>query len=238
MRLHRFFIETELVSGMEITIEKTETIHQWLSVFRCKAGDRVILFNGNGNDYEAEFLELHKKKAVLNIILEKESTALNKNSGNKVHLYMSVIKKDLFELVVEKATELGVTSITPILTERTQDKNLNMDRLKKIAIESSEQSGRGDVPMINSAVSLEVALEGTKGYSISVADLDHTGDKEKIKILSSFPQVLFIGPEGGWGEKDYTLFKKYPEIKTVSLGETVLRAETAAIVGCFMLLNS
>lgn len=232
MRLHRFYIQTELHVGTEINVEETEHIHQWVSVFRYKTGDSVILFNGNGNEYTGTFSEIHKKQAVIKITNESHAIMPNKN-GKEVHLYLAAIKKDLFELAVEKCTELGVSSITPIITERTQDKNLNIERLIKVAIEASEQSGRGDVPVINKSVSLHDALESAKGYSIILTQI---GDKDLIKISSTYPQALFVGPEGGWGEKDFELFKGYnPE--RVSLGETTLRAETAAIVGCFTLLK-
>lgn len=232
MRLHRFYVEKELSVGAEIMIDETSQLHQWLSVFRCSTGDKVILFNGSGNEYEAEFVELHKKKALLAI--GSESTAIMPK--HELHLCLALIKKDLFELVVEKCTELGISSITPIITERTQNKNINRDRLRKIAIEASEQSGRGDVPRINESVSLMKALDAASGYTIYVADVNHKGVQEKIKKSSNYPQALFIGPEGGWGEKDLTLFAQYT-LNTLNLGETTLRAETAAIVGSFILLK-
>ncbi len=233
MRLHRFYIETELAVGAEITVDETSHIHQWLSVFRFKTGDRVILFSGSGSEYEAEFIELHKKQAILKILSENTSIMPGKDSGKEVHLFLAAIKKDLFELAVEKCTELGVSSITPIITERTQDKNLNMDRLKKVAIEAAEQSGRGDVPVINNAVSLQNALSLAQGYTIIFA---HIGVQDSIKTSSNIPQALFIGPEGGWGSKDFELFEKH-KAETLNLGETVLRAETAAIVGSFILMK-
>jgi 16S rRNA (uracil1498-N3)-methyltransferase len=238
MRLHRFYIQTELHVGVDINVEDTEHIHQWVSVFRYKTGDSIILFNGNGNgnEYTGTFSEIHKKQAVINITSEVSAIMPNKN-GKEVHLYLAAIKKDLFELAVEKCTELGVSSITPIITERTQDKNLNIERLMKVSIEASEQSGRGDVPEINKSVSLHDALESSKGYSVFIADITplpvSTPDSPS---RGDTPATLFIGPEGGWGEKDFELFKAYnPE--RISLGETTLRAETAAIVGCFTLLK-
>ncbi|MEN9647887.1 MAG: hypothetical protein RLY57_691 [Candidatus Parcubacteria bacterium] len=231
MRLHRFYIQTELSVDTEIVVDDTEHLHQWVSVFRFATDDSIILFNGDGNDYTGTFTEVHKKKAVIQITSVTPSLVMKHIAP--VHLYLSLIKKDLFELVVEKATELGVSSITPIITERTQNKNLNMDRLEKITIEASEQSGRGDVPQIHSAVSLTTALEATKGYSQILTQM---GGQDPIKNSSNLSQALFIGPEGGWGEKDLEQFTHYT-VQHVSLGETTLRAETAAIVGCFMLLK-
>lgn len=231
MRLHRFYIQTELSVGTEIVVDDTEHLHQWVSVFRFATDDLIILFNGDGNDYTGTFTEVHKKKAVIQITGITPPLVMKHTAP--VHLYLSLIKKDLFELVVEKATELGVSSITPIITERTQQKNLNMDRLNRVTIEASEQSGRGDVPHINECVSLEKALEDASRYTIFLAQM---GGQDTIKNVSSTPKALFIGPEGGWGDKDLEVFKNYA-VETLSLGETVLRAETAAIVGSFMLLK-
>lgn len=222
MRLHRFYIQDELSEGAEITSLDQERIHQWLSVFRFTAGDRVILFNGNGFEYEAEFLELHKKKAVLQV--GEKSIAWTPEK--KIVLYMSVIKKDLFELVVEKATELGVSEIVPVFTQRSVVKNLNMERLERIAIEASEQCGRGDVPNIHEIKKLDEVLDGSvDGLMV----LDMGGENLSANNVDANYLGILIGPEGGWDEAERKMFQE-KGIKSLSLGPTTLRGETAAIV--------
>jgi 16S rRNA (uracil1498-N3)-methyltransferase len=150
-----------------------------------------------------------------------------------IHLYMSLIKKDLFELVVEKVTELGVKSITPILTDRTQGKNLNMERLNKIAIEASEQCGRGNIPIIKPVTDLENALSSIEGEIIVC---DKSGSVLSDQPINLSTINLLIGPEGGWTDEERKLFSS-KGAKFISLGDTILRAETAGIVGVYSLIK-
>ena len=229
MRLHRFYVLQPL--GEDVVIDDVSTIKQWAKVFRYKKGDFVILFNGEGNDVTYCIETISSKECNLSRTKLSPSYIPNK----KVTLYLSVIKKDNFELVVQKATELGVSTIIPILSERSEKKNLNEERLKTIAIEASEQCGRGDVPTILPIISLTDVLETTLPHEISL--LLQIGGKDLKensiqKLLEESKNIaLFVGPEGGWSENEEKLFKE-KEIISVSIGDTVLRAETAAIVAC------
>ena len=117
MRLHRFYVEQPL--GEEVVIDDVSTIKQWAKVFRYSQGDFVILFNGDGKDYHY----------VLEVLTQKECTLARVKSASayipskKTYLYLSIIKKDNFEMVVEKASELGVTDIVPIISRFTEKKN-------------------------------------------------------------------------------------------------------------------
>ena len=133
MRLHRFYVD-KVISGEELDITDRELVHQWKAVFRYNVGSQVILFDGLGFDYLCIISSLRNLGATVSII---------KKNKNKVEpcrnlwLCIGLIKKDNFEFAVQKATELGVTNIIPILCERSEKKNINMERLQKIAIESS-----------------------------------------------------------------------------------------------------
>jgi 16S rRNA (uracil1498-N3)-methyltransferase len=160
----------------------------------------------------------------------------------KVNLYAAVTKKDTFEWIVQKATELGVTKIIPILAERSEKKALNIGRLEKIAVEASEQSGRGDVPEImpiakldemigavgatnqDSDATAETIVFHTEGEIFSPAEfIDDNGGQ--INVL--------IGPEGGWSPDEIDTFHKN-KIAVRSLGKQILRAETAVVVALSM----
>jgi 16S rRNA (uracil1498-N3)-methyltransferase len=168
-------------------------------------------------------------------VLKKNKIA-DVNQRKNIWLCVALIKKDNFEWVVQKATELGVSHIVPIICEHSEKRKLNMDRMKKIAIESSEQSGRGDIPVIH--------------VTTTISDLFESGvlPQEKIVFHPSgipFGQYkdstsagsfgAFIGPEGGFSDKEMALFKSY-NIPIVSLGTQILRAETAAIAVSALLL--
>lgn len=219
MRLHRFYIDGQI--GKEVRIDDKELLHQWLKVFRLKASDRVIVFNGGEHEYEGYFKVLAKNEAVL--VIDKERKV--KNSVNtELHLFQSIIKKDNFELVVEKCTEIGVTSFHPLISERSEKKDLNIERLNKIAKEAAEQSGKTVLPKIFNPESLEKVISGFDG-ELFVLDFDAPNFSEqkfgaKVGIL--------IGPEGGWSENERDLFE-HKKIKSISLGSQILRAETAAI---------
>ncbi|OHA24952.1 MAG: hypothetical protein A3C79_03140 [Candidatus Taylorbacteria bacterium RIFCSPHIGHO2_02_FULL_45_28] len=128
---------------------------------------------------------------------------------------------------MEKATELGVTKIIPIMAERSEKKNLNEERLKKIAVEASEQSGRGTVPEIEVIISLEEAVQRLPRGSTSVAF--HTEGKPLPLPIRGGTSVLFIGPEGGWSPKEIEMFHAN-KIPIFTFGKQVLRSETAVVV--------
>ena len=222
MRLHRFFIDQIIPESGEIIVTDKNLIHQWQKVFRFKAGDRVILFDGSGLDYVSDIVSLQKDGGVLKVVEKK----LNENVPKKeIHLFQSIIKKDNFEWVLEKGAELGVSYFHPIISERSEKKNINFERAGKIIKEASEQSGRGSLPSISELVNFEDALNNNFA---SVAfhptgDKLHKDDFENEKVVG-----IFIGPEGGWSEKELELFKA-KRIKILSLGRQILRAETATI---------
>lgn len=226
MRFHRFYTLQPL--GEEVVIHDVSLVSQLGKVFRYTIGDFVILFNGDGNDYTYSIRDITKKSCVLT---RRKSTP-SYIPSQKITLCLSVIKKDNFELVVQKATELGVTSIIPIISSRSEKKNLVLDRLTKIAIESAEQCGRGDIPSISKVMNLKDALQNTSEDAFCIS-FDSGGRPFKAirHELANKEVILFIGPEGGWGDQDLTLMRNH-HVEQCSLGNTVLRAETAAIVAC------
>ncbi|MCC2631006.1 MAG: hypothetical protein K0S38_815 [Candidatus Paceibacter sp.] len=224
MRLHRFFIEEHLRNKKEVTIFDENQIHQWKDVFRLRAGDKIILLDNTGFEYLAEVELLAKGKAELKILDQSVATNIPKK---EVWLFASLIKKDNFEWILEKGTELGVSHVVPIISDRTEKKDINMERAQKIVREASEQSGRGKLPEIDEPIDIEKAINSAHipliAFHISgekfVADFHNA--KQTIGIL--------VGPEGGWSDREISLFKE-KDIPVYSLGEQVLRAETAAIV--------
>jgi 16S rRNA (uracil1498-N3)-methyltransferase len=152
--------------------------------------------------------------------------AVDTEPARSVTLCCSILKRENFELVVQKATELGVSRIIPIIAERTVKTGLKMERLKAIAKEATEQSGRGVVPDISEPMSLTDAL-ALPGHKLFF----HTGTQAH-PALSSDPALLFIGPEGGWSDRDVAAAVS-AGCQVCSLGKRTLRGETAAIVACY-----
>jgi 16S rRNA (uracil1498-N3)-methyltransferase len=224
MRLHRFYTTEHLAGQDSVALRDEAALHQLRDVFRLAKGDRVIFFDGDGYDYIYEAEIIAKKEASFSFVEKKPNFIPTKN----MTLYMSLIKKDNFELVLEKATELGVTHFVPVITERTQGKNLNMERAEKIMKEASEQCGRGDVPTIGEITNLELVITN---YGEELIVLDMSGEPIRNSKLIIDNCAILIGPEGGWSDRELKMFKDL-NIQTLKLGDTVLRAETAAIVSC------
>lgn len=238
MRLHRFYVSQPL--GEEVVIEDVPTIKQWLKVFRYSIGDSVIMFNGDGSEYVYTLQETSPVRCTL-FLSQKIFAYIPKR---KSYLFVSIIKKDLFELALEKAAELGVTDIIPIVTMRTEKKLLNYGRLLTIAKESSEQSGRGDLLTVHETLTLENALlfvsENVSQENTFVATLfgsrltEALVQKKNLNQEESTPVAFFIGPEGGWSEEEERLLKEQNFFR-VSFGETTLRAETAVITAAVVI---
>lgn len=219
MRLHRFYTTEDLTKDLVYTNQ--EHLHQWRNVFRYTEGDSVILF-GDGFEHVYEIKELDKKVARLEETSKKESLQRTTN----ITLAIALIKKDNFELILEKCTELGVSTFVPLTTARSLQKMYGVDRLQKILIEATEQSQWGSVPQLAEAVSLSNIIQ-EQTDSILFFDIDGKRNLKDIQVDNQNKTVI-IGPEGGFTDEELESVKKLG-INTISVGKNTLRAETAAI---------
>ncbi len=230
-KIHRF-IKNYTIHDGQIHITDSDLIHQWKNVLKFKTGEQIILAHPNALEALCEIEKLDKKEAFLKVIQESENT---KTVKRLVTLYCAVLKRENFELVVQKATELGVKNIIPIKTDRTIKQNINMERLEKIATEASELAGRNSVPEISDIVDFEKAIsENTADTKIL---FDITGEK-----LSHHSETwgktlaIFIGPEGGFTESELALAQEN-NIQLISISPLTLRGETATIVATYIAVN-
>lgn len=223
MKLHRFLINQIPENLDELLISDKEVIHQMKKVLRLVAGDKVILLDGKGLLLFGEVKVISKDF----VTILKEKIEHQDVSGLKINLYSALIKKDKYEWVLQKGTEIGVTRFIPIITKRTEKINLNKERALKIVKEAVEQSGRVDLPIIENPKDLkDVCSTCETGCLVfnptgSVLDVNHYKELDEINI--------FIGPEGGFDESEIEMFKDN-NMEIVSLGDKILRAETAAII--------
>ncbi|MEK7113501.1 MAG: RsmE family RNA methyltransferase [Patescibacteria group bacterium] len=230
MRLHRFIGEFDL-SKSEIEIKDSEIIKQVRNVLRLNVGDFLILSDGKGMEKETTITSLSKENIIVEVI---KDIPLNEPT-KKVSLYLAVLKKENFELAVQKAVECGVSEIIPIITERTVKTGLNKTRLEKIIKESCEQSGRGILPHLSETISFDDALQdGTKNEERVVF---HFVDKQYESKKNTTYASIFIGPEGGFTEHEISLTKDTGYTVT-SLGSLTLRAETAAMISTYRVVQN
>jgi 16S rRNA (uracil1498-N3)-methyltransferase len=236
MKIHRFYVEGGIAEKGEkeqISLTNPELLHQMSKVFRFKAGDTVILFDGTGGETVCEITLLTKKVAEFSVKERCEGLA---SPAQKVTLYLSLIKKDNFEWVLQKGTELGVTRFVPVISERSEKKDLNIERARKIVVEATEQSGWASVPEVSEPVSLEDVLAHSDSVSENLIAFHLEGMPfEKSLVVGKASLGILIGPEGGFSEKEIEFFKS-KNIPIYSLGKQTLRAETAGVAIASLLL--
>lgn len=234
MKIHRFYMPHIEISEQNIIVtHETELIHQLKNVFRYKAGQIVHVFNEEIGEIEVEIKTIDKKDMSFTYIKHIQQANSIKGHKKEVILYMSIIKNSNFDLVIEKAVELGITKVIPVISERVIKNKLNYERLNKIVKEATEQSGRVMLMKIEETVNLEDAVKEAKTNS-DIVYFGSTLENEGLAYEVDMPYTrisMFIGPEGGYSEMEIELFKK-EKIQPIRLGDYVLRAETAAIVAC------
>lgn len=233
-RLHRFIGNFDFSEHI-IEIGDPRTVKQIARVLRLKAGDIVIVGDGKGKEHKALIKKVDQYKVYL--LLRREDDAAPSLDREEAILYSAILKKENFEVIVQKATEIGITRIVPVLTERTIKKDVRRARLEDIAREAAEQSGQRFVPTIRDPISFTQALEEiTEGDDTFFFDPTGVPFKRPVKEKSS-PTRIFIGPEGGWSAKELEEAKSHG-CNVYSLGKHILRGETAAIVATYLVLHS
>ncbi|MDP3999216.1 MAG: RsmE family RNA methyltransferase [bacterium] len=233
MKLHRFIGEFDFSKRRQVICDR-ELVNQIKNVFRLKEGNEILLGDGKMNEALAKIVALQKD------LLEAEITKITPNERElETHgiLYCSVLKENNFELVVQKATEIGVKEIVPVLAKNTVKLNLNLEQLEKIIKEAAEQSGRGVLPVLHKPISFSEALKHSEGNDLNLFFRPSGMPLREVK--RTVPRLgIFIGPEGGWiDEETEAAAKERDNFVMVSLGNLILRAETAAIAAAYSCLN-
>ncbi|GHT43093.1 ribosomal RNA small subunit methyltransferase E [Endomicrobiia bacterium] len=234
-----FYVKPEDITENIFSI-KGEQTHYVSNVRRFKPGDEIMIFDGMGNSYKAKINSVDKNEIIGNILSSKY-----KISGFTVKLYTSIPKFDRFEWLIEKCAEIGVSEIFPINTKRSTrisfSKN-KANRYEKISIAASSQCGRYDIMKINNQLDFKTACKNTvkdKNY-INILPWESQSKMFPYNLLSK-PKFtganIFIGPEGGF-EIEEVEFAKSIGINIVTLGDNILRVETAAVVASALILNS
>lgn len=227
--MHRFFINHELDSEL-LTITNRDQLHQIRDVLNLQPTEQIIVVPSGGVELVCEIVSIDRKAVVLGVL---EKRASQTESKRTITLYCSVLKRDHFELVVQKAVEVGVTKIVPLITERTVKLGTNRERILKIILEAAEQSGRTVLPTIDEPTPLKKVLQENVTNEVRFF-FDFSDKQFSTTDIGQTKNVgLFIGPEGGWTEAEQILANENGCIVR-SLGSTVLRGETAAIVASYI----
>jgi len=217
------------ISGAEVFLDETESKHA-VKVLRLSIGDAIQLVDGKGGFYEAEVSDANPKKCRLKI------TNTQINFGKKdFHLHLAVAPTkniDRFEWFLEKATEIGINEITPLLTEHSERKTVKTERLEKILVSAMKQSVKAFLPVINEVTSFNDLITNSTSGNKFIAHC-YEGEKKHLKneVKKGEDILILIGPEGDFSREEVELAKQNG-FREISLGTSRLRTETAAVVAC------
>jgi 16S rRNA (uracil1498-N3)-methyltransferase len=224
MKLHRFILTKPL--ALRMSTDDKDFLHQLRTVFRMKAGDELILCDGQGYEANAEIDTITKDRAVFTLTYPMRAIP---NPKVAVTLYCALARGSHFDLIAEKVVEVGVTKLVPLLTERTVKTGFREDRIHTIMKEAAEQSGRGRLPELSEPVSFPDAYRQAALYGSRIGLVPGSTLFTMPGIDAPTDVSIFVGPEGGFTEGEVALFDH-----SVSLGSEVLRVETAAIIGTYL----
>ncbi len=230
---YRLYAPPENFVSNKVVLDIEETVHL-SKVLRILQGERVNVFDGRGNEFSCVFRELKNKQAVLDVIKKCEPAAPESNLN--LELAVGLLKGEKFELVIQKAVELGVKSLTPLITVRSkvQPNQSKQDRWRKIVIQASKQCGRACLMEINSLVRFtEFIREGNGKHMILFSE---EGGSSLLTVKPSSEITAIVGSEGGWDERELKLAQS-KGVQIITLKGRILRAETAAIAVSAILQN-
>ncbi len=217
------------ISGAEVFLEETESKHA-VKVLRLSNGDKIHIVDGKGGFYEAEISDANPKKCRLSIL---NSVQEPEKRNFRLHIALAPTKNiDRFEWFLEKATEIGIDKITPLLSEHSERKVVNPERLEKILVAAMKQSGQTYLPVLNKMTSFGELIVSSACKNKFIA---HCNDGEKIHLKYAVKKgddvLILIGPEGDFSPEEVALAKNHG-FQEISLGNSRLRTETAGVVAC------
>jgi 16S rRNA (uracil1498-N3)-methyltransferase len=223
----RLFVKVELAEGTRVALEGNQA-HYLAKVMRVGEGDAVILCDDVTGEWAARVASAGKREVVLEVV---ERLRLREEVPDFT-LCPALLKKSHFELVIEKATELGVARIQPVITRRCVADSLNLDRARTIATEAAEQCARTALPELAEPVKLDALLKDWEPERALFFADELGGDPAATAFAAhSGPAALLVGPEGGFDDAEREAIRAHPNARPITLGPRILRGETASIAG-------
>ncbi|MCH5138158.1 16S rRNA (uracil(1498)-N(3))-methyltransferase [Clostridiaceae bacterium UIB06] len=234
--MHKFFVPKSNIVGDTATIEGDDVKHIY-KVLRLEVGDNVSINNCDGEEFLGRIEDINKKQVIVKCT---EKLELNNESPIEVYLFQGLPKSSKMDLIVQKATELGVKEVTPIITERVVVKNelgefKRLDRWNRIVLEACKQSKRSIIPKVNTPLEFDELLDLLKNMDLIVVPYENAEDHGIKNMMKSINKshikkiAVIIGPEGGFEEEEINRLKEL-EAYIVTLGPRIFRTETAGFV--------
>jgi 16S rRNA (uracil1498-N3)-methyltransferase len=220
----RLFVEGPLAEGQTVTLEGGQA-HYLGKVMRAAAGDTVILCDDLTGEWASEVAAAGKRTVELTV----RSRLREREQVPDLWLCPALLKKDRFDLVLEKATELGVRRIQPVRTRRCVADKLNLERARTVTIEAAEQCARTALPELAEPVKLETLLRTWPAERVLFFADELGGAPAAEAFAQGGPAAILIGPEGGFDDAEREAVRALPQARPIALGPRMLRGETAAI---------
>ena len=219
----RLFFPDNILENTTSLLSKEQT-HYVVNVMRVKRGSNINFFNKEG-EWLSEIVFLEKDRVEVKFLNKiKESSATS-----NIELAICLVKKTPMEIILQKATELGVTIITPIISERTEVKELNLERAHKITIEATEQSNQLKPPIINKVTKLKDFISNNKDIKIFFANVNSKYRLKSADIEKGQSISILIGPEGDFSPQELELILATSNLTSFTLSRNILRTDTAVI---------
>ncbi len=221
----RLYFSDNIVENTTSLLSK-EHAHYVANVMRMKRGSNINFFNKEG-EWLSEIIFLDRDRVEVKFLNKiKEPT-----NPSYIELAICLVKKNPMEIILQKATELGVNRITPIISERTEVKELNYERAQKIVIEATEQSNQLNPPKLSQVINLKDFLKkiNNNGSKFLFADVNSQNNLQKKDVEGDALKTILIGPEGDFSPNERELILTLPNLTSFSLSRNILRTDTAVI---------
>ncbi len=229
----RLFVENPIEAGCDIACTRAQA-NYLLNVMRLGDGAEILVFDGRNGEWRASLARQKRSECSLHLLEQVRP----QNTGPDIHYLFAPVKRTRLDFMVQKATELGVAALCPVMTRRTDAQRVKIERMRANVIEAAEQCGVLRIPQVFEPVSLDMLLEGwDPARRIIYCDEEApvSSPLEALKPLDPGPFAVLIGPEGGFDAEEQSRLRKLSFVTPISLGPRVMRADTAAIAALSLL---
>ena len=230
-RSPRLHVEDALTQGAVLTLGKPQA-HYLCNVLRLTPGDTVLVFNGRDGEWRATVAGGSKRAATLRL----DERTRDQTAPLDLHYLFAPLKHERLDYTVQKAVEMGVSRLQPVLTRHVQAARVNLQRMRANAIEAAEQCGIINLPKVGEPLALERALAARTPERLLIFCDEDADVRDPVAALQAArkpggvqPLAVLIGPEGGFAEDERATLLKLPNVVRLSLGPRILRADTAAV---------
>jgi 16S rRNA (uracil1498-N3)-methyltransferase len=227
-RTPRLFVASALDRGVSVPLDKGQA-NYLTNVLRFEPGDPVLVFNGRDGEWRAELVREGRKSVALAI---SERTR-PQHGACDLHYLFAPLKHARLDYMVQKAVELGVSRLQPVVTRHTQAARVNVERMRANAIEAAEQCGILTIAAVDDATPLQQALDGLAADRVLIFCDEDAETRDPVAALSRIgkgtPLAVLVGPEGGFAYEERALLLRHPGVVRLALGPRILRADTAAV---------